>query len=82
MDKFIDIVLTRGPDAIGIFHEALSKDYPFVFDMLTRLFTSANIELPPGRQLRGTHPPTHLITNCNDSCQSVSKLVVHIVLLS
>ena len=54
MDKFIDIVLTRGPDAVGVFHEALRKDYPFVFDMLTRLFISSNIDLPPSRQLRGT----------------------------
>jgi len=53
MDKFIDIVLTKGPEAIGVFHESLRKDYPFVFDVLTRLFSSANIDLPPSRQLRG-----------------------------
>ncbi len=53
MDKFIDIVLTKGPEAVGVFHESLRKDYPFVFDILTRLFSSASIDLPQSRQLRG-----------------------------
>ena len=53
MDMFIDIVLTKGPKAIGVFHEALGKFYPYVFDMLTRLFSAAGIELPESRQLKG-----------------------------
>ena len=53
MDKFLDILLTKGPRAIGIFHEALHPQYPHVFDYLSRLFTNAGVELPPDRRLRG-----------------------------
>lgn len=53
MDKFVDIVLTKGPKATGVFHEALKKPYPYVFDILTRLFTTAGIELPENRQILG-----------------------------
>ena len=53
MDKFVDIVLTKGPKAIGVFHEALKKPYPYVFDMLTRLFTAAGVELPESRKING-----------------------------
>ena len=50
MDKFIDVLFTKGPRAIGVFHESLAKTYPSVFDYLTRLFTSANIDLPDTRR--------------------------------
>ena len=51
MDKFVDIVLTKGPKAVGVFHESLGKSYPYVFDMLTRIFNSAGIQLPESRQI-------------------------------
>ena len=50
VDKFIDVLLTKGPKAIGIFHESLGKTYPGVFDYLTRLFASAGIDLPETRR--------------------------------
>lgn len=55
VDKFLDILLTKGPRAIGIFHAALRPQYPHLFDYLSRLFTSAGIELPPDRRLTGKH---------------------------
>ena len=54
VDKFVDIFLTKGPKAIGVFHEALDAHYPAVFDYLAWLFTHAGVQLPPSRQLRGT----------------------------
>lgn len=54
VDKFLDILLTKGPKAIGVFHEALHPQYPHVFDYLTRLLTNAGVELPPDRRLRET----------------------------
>ena len=50
VDKFIDVLLTKGPKAIGIFHESLGKTYPGVFDYLTRLFASTGIDLPETRR--------------------------------
>eukprot|EP00731_Ephydatia_muelleri_P005642 Em0002g1818a len=64
MDKFLDILLTKGPRAIGIFHEALHTQYPHVFDYLSRLFTNAGVELPPDRRLRETEeekPPAPIV---------------------
>jgi hypothetical protein len=52
MDKFIDVLFTKGPKAIGVFHESLAKTYPGVFDYLTRLFTSADIDLSESRRMR------------------------------
>lgn len=60
MDKFIDVLFTKGPKAIGVFHESLAKTYPGVFDYLTRLFTSANIDLPDTRR-SNTYPGLHFI---------------------
>ena len=54
VDKFLDILLTKGPCAIGIFHEALRPQYPHLFDLFSHLFTKAGIALPPDRMLRGT----------------------------
>ena len=53
VDKFVDILLTKGPRAIGLFHEALDRCYPAVFDYLARLFTNEGVQLPPSRQLKG-----------------------------
>ena len=53
VDKFVDIFLTKGPKAIGVFHEALDAHFPAVFDYLAWLFTNACVQLPPSRQLRG-----------------------------
>ena len=53
VDKFIDIVLSKGPRGVGKFHEALAKDYPAVFDVLCRLFSNSGISLPLSRQLKG-----------------------------
>lgn len=50
VDKFIDVLLTKGPKGIGVFHEALGKTYPGLFDYLTRLFTSKGIDLPESRR--------------------------------
>ncbi len=50
VDKFIDVLLTKGPKAIGVFHEALGKTYPGLFDYFTRLFTSKGIDLPESRR--------------------------------
>ena len=50
VDKFIDVLFTKGPKAIGAFHEALAKTYPGLFDYLTRLFTGAGIDLPESRR--------------------------------
>lgn len=50
VDKFIDVLLTKGPRAIGVFHEALGKTYPGLFDYLTRLFTSKGVDLPESRR--------------------------------
>lgn len=51
MDTFVDIVLTKGPKAIGVFHESLKKPYPYVFDILARLFTAAGLQLSENRQI-------------------------------
>ena len=50
MDKCIDILFTKGPNAIGVFHEALARSYPMVFDFLTRLFTKHGVDLPDSRK--------------------------------
>ena len=50
VDKFIDILFTKGPRAVGTFHEALATNYPGLFDYLTRLFTKAGIDLPESRK--------------------------------
>ncbi|XP_064407637.1 uncharacterized protein LOC135352372 isoform X2 [Halichondria panicea] len=50
MNTFIDIVLTKRPQAIGVFHESLNKHYPAVFDVLSGLFTNAGVSLPNTRQ--------------------------------
>lgn len=49
IDKCIDILFTKGPNAIGVFHEALARSYPRVFDFLTHLFIKSGIELPESR---------------------------------
>ena len=53
VDKFIDILLTKGPKAIGYFHSALETEYPALFEVLSRLLVNAGVNLPPERQLRG-----------------------------
>lgn len=50
VDKCIDILFTKGPSAIGVFHEALARSYPRVFDFLTRLFTNHGVDLPDSRK--------------------------------
>ena len=50
VDKCIDILFTKGPSAIGVFHEALARSYPRVFDFLTRLFTMEGVDLPESRR--------------------------------
>ena len=55
VDKFIDILLTRDPRAIGVFHEALGNTYPGLFDYFTRLFTSKGIDLPEARRQRSKY---------------------------
>ena len=54
VDKFLDILLTKGPKAIGVFHEALDVPYAALFDYLVHLFINAGVQLPPSRQPRGT----------------------------
>ena len=53
VDKFIDILLTKGPKAIGHFHSALETEYPAMFEVLSRLFVTSGVNLPPERQLKG-----------------------------
>ena len=53
VDKFIDILLTKGPKAIGHFHSALEFEYPALFEVLSRMFVKAGVTLPPERQIRG-----------------------------
>ncbi len=53
VDKFVDILLTKGPRAIGVFHVALDAVYPSVFDFLAQLFTSAGVQLSERRQPKG-----------------------------
>ncbi|XP_019857159.1 PREDICTED: uncharacterized protein LOC105314219 isoform X1 [Amphimedon queenslandica] len=62
VDKFIDVLLTKGPKAIGVFHESLGKTYPGVFDYLTRLFASTGIDLPETRRMR----PASIIDQVSD----------------
>lgn len=50
VDRFLDIVLSKGPRGIAVFHEALNAQYPAVFDMLSQLMTNAGVELPPTRR--------------------------------
>ena len=57
VDKFIDILLTKGPKAMGYFHTALETEYPALFEVLSRLFVNAGVNLPPERQLRGIYIP-------------------------
>lgn len=59
VDKFIDVLLTKGPKAIGVFHESLGKTYPGVFDYLTRLFASTGIDLPETRRSKKSIPFSH-----------------------
>ncbi len=54
VDKFVDIMLTKDPRAIGVFHVALDAVYPSVFDFLAQLFTSEGVQLPEERQAKGT----------------------------
>ena len=54
VDRFIDILLTKGPKAIGYFHSALGTEYPALFEVLSRLFVNSGVSLPPERQLRDT----------------------------
>ena len=53
VDKFVDVLLTKGPKAIGVFHESLDAQYPAMFDYLSRLLTNAGVQLPSSRQLKG-----------------------------
>ena len=50
VDRFIDILLTKGPRAVGVFHEALSHHCTHLFNYLCNLFMEAGIELPLERQ--------------------------------
>ena len=53
MDRLVDIVLTKGPNAVGILHEALKHPYPYVFDVFTQLFcAAANMKCPQSKQKR------------------------------
>lgn len=53
VDKFVDILLTKGPRAIGEFHIALDASYPPVFDFLAQLLVNAGVQLPEDRQPKG-----------------------------
>ena len=50
VDRFIDILLTKGPRAVGVFHESLSHHCTHLFNYLCNLFMEAGIELPQERQ--------------------------------
>ena len=50
VDRFIDILLTKGPRAVGVFHESLSYHCTHLFNYLCNLFMEAGIELPQERQ--------------------------------
>ena len=50
VDRFLDIVLSKGPRGLAVFHEALNSHYPAVFDMLARLLENAGVGLPPTRR--------------------------------
>ena len=54
VDRFIDILLTKAPSAIGVFHESLSQRCTHLFNFLCKLFMEAGIELPLERQTMPT----------------------------
>ena len=54
VDRFIDILLTKGPRAIGVFHESLSHQCTHLFNYLCKIFMEAGIELPLERQTMPT----------------------------
>lgn len=70
VSKFLDIMLTKGPSAIGHFHLALEAHYQGVFAFLVQLFTNARVELPSSRQLKG-----ELL--CPSHCVLASGLAMH-----
>jgi hypothetical protein len=53
VDQCLDVLLRKGPKAIGVFHEALSSHYRHLFNYLAQLFTQAGLHLPPSRQMKG-----------------------------
>ena len=71
VDKFVDIFLTKGPKAIGVFHEALDAHFPAVFDYLAWLFTNAGVQLPPSRQLRGMRDLVYCVQSLCIQCKGV-----------